>query len=90
MLAALRTGDARRLAPLLANDLQAAALRLKPFGGRRTPALNAGALGALVSGSGPTCAFLAEDESAAVNPAAALPGSGGAAWSGGALDRWQA
>ena len=77
MLAALRTGDARRLAPLLANDLQAAALRLKPALRRTLEAgLDAGALGALVSGSGPTCAFLAEDESAAVNLAAALPGSG--------------
>ena len=77
MLAALRTGDARRLAPLLFNDLQAAALRLKPAL-RRTleSGLDAGALGALVSGSGPTCAFLAEDETAAVNLAAALPGSG--------------
>ena len=77
MLAALRTGDARRLAPLLANDLQAAALRLKPALSRTLEAgLDAGALGALVSGSGPTCAFLAEDESAAVKLAAALPGSG--------------
>lgn len=77
LLAALRTGDARRLAPLLANDLQAAAIRLKPALRRTLEAgLDAGALGALVSGSGPTCAFLAEDENAAVNLAAALPGSG--------------
>jgi 4-diphosphocytidyl-2-C-methyl-D-erythritol kinase len=77
LLAALRTGDARRLAPLLSNDLQAAALRLKPALRRTLEAgLDAGALGALVSGSGPTCAFLAADETAAVSLAAALPGSG--------------
>ncbi len=77
MLAALRTGEARRLAPLLSNDLQAAALRLKPTLRRTLEAgLDAGALGALVSGSGPTCAFLAEDEAAAVSLAAALPGTG--------------
>jgi 4-diphosphocytidyl-2-C-methyl-D-erythritol kinase len=77
LLAALRTGDARRLAPLLSNDLQAAALRLKPALRRTLEAgLDAGALGALVSGSGPTCAFLAADENAAVHIAASLPGSG--------------
>jgi 4-diphosphocytidyl-2-C-methyl-D-erythritol kinase len=77
LLAALRTGDARRLAPLLSNDLQAAALRLKPALRRTLEAgLDAGALGALVSGSGPTCAFLVADETAAVRVAAALPGSG--------------
>lgn len=77
LLAALRTGDARRLAPLLSNDLQAPALRLRPMLRRTIEAgLDAGALGALVSGSGPTCAFLTIDENAAVKLAAALPGSG--------------
>jgi 4-diphosphocytidyl-2-C-methyl-D-erythritol kinase len=77
LLAALRTGDPRRLAPLLSNDLQAAALKLKPALRRTLEAgLDAGALGALVSGSGPTCAFLAADDDAAVNIAATLPGSG--------------
>jgi 4-diphosphocytidyl-2-C-methyl-D-erythritol kinase len=33
-------------------------------------------LAAIVSGSGPTCAFLAVDEAAAINLAAALPASG--------------
>ncbi|HEX7106410.1 MAG TPA: 4-(cytidine 5'-diphospho)-2-C-methyl-D-erythritol kinase [Acidothermaceae bacterium] len=77
LLAALRTGDARRLAPLLSNDLQAAALRLKPALRRSLEAgRDAGALAAIVSGSGPTCAFLAVDEAAAINLAAALPASG--------------
>jgi 4-diphosphocytidyl-2-C-methyl-D-erythritol kinase len=35
-----------------------------------------GALGSLVSGSGPTCAFLARDESHQVNLASALAGAG--------------
>lgn len=77
LLAALRIGDARRLAPLLSNDLQAPALHLKPAL-RRT--LEAGrdsrALGAIVSGSGPTCAFLAAGEPEAISLVAALSGSG--------------
>lgn len=77
LLAALRTGDARRLGPLLSNDLQAPALHLKPAL-RRT--LEAGrdrrALGAIVSGSGPTCAFLAAGEPEAVALVASLAGSG--------------
>jgi len=77
LLSALRTGDARRLAPWLSNDLQAAALQLKP-GLRRTleAGRDANALAALVSGSGPTCAFLAAGEADAVALVAALSGSG--------------
>jgi 4-diphosphocytidyl-2-C-methyl-D-erythritol kinase len=61
LMTALATGDAKGLGGALANDLQPAALLLKPAL-RRTLAAgrDLGALGALVSGSGPTCAFLAE------------------------------
>ena len=77
LLAALRTGDARRLAPLLSNDLQLPALHLKPALRRTLEAgRDAHALGAVVSGSGPTCAFLAGGEPEAVALVAALSGSG--------------
>lgn len=61
VLHALRAGDARMLAEVLHNDLQAPALRMRPdlaevleFGETN------GALAGIVSGSGPTLAFLAE------------------------------
>ena len=59
LLAALSSGDPHALAPLLGNDLQPAALSLMP-GLRRTlrAGVEAGALAGIVSGSGPTCAFL--------------------------------
>jgi len=77
LLAALRAGDARRLAPLLSNDLQAPALRLRPALRRTLEAgRDARALGAVVSGSGPTCAFLVAGESEAIAVTAALSGSG--------------
>ena len=59
VLAALASGDPADLAPLLGNDLQPAALSLDP-GLRRTlrAGAEAGALAGIVSGSGPTCAFL--------------------------------
>ncbi|MET9796779.1 4-(cytidine 5'-diphospho)-2-C-methyl-D-erythritol kinase [Nocardiopsis alba] len=56
---ALATGDAEALGRALSNDLQPAALSLLPELERTLAAGSAaGALGALVSGSGPTCAFL--------------------------------
>ncbi|HSK27102.1 MAG TPA: 4-(cytidine 5'-diphospho)-2-C-methyl-D-erythritol kinase [Jiangellales bacterium] len=63
LLAALRAGDAEALGQALANDLQDAACRLRP-GLRDTleEGRGLGALGALVSGSGPSCVFLARDE----------------------------
>jgi 4-diphosphocytidyl-2-C-methyl-D-erythritol kinase len=77
LLSALRSGDPRRLAPMLHNDLQTAALRLRPAL-RRT--LDAGhdahAIGAIVSGSGPTCAFLVDDEEHAASVLARLSASG--------------
>ncbi|MGW0661198.1 4-(cytidine 5'-diphospho)-2-C-methyl-D-erythritol kinase [Streptodolium elevatio] len=77
LIAALRAGDAAALGASMANDLQEAALSLRPAL-RATLAAGtaAGALGALVSGSGPTCAFLAADEVGAHAVARALEASG--------------
>ncbi|WP_084392825.1 4-(cytidine 5'-diphospho)-2-C-methyl-D-erythritol kinase [Nocardiopsis listeri] len=56
---ALADGDAVALGRSLSNDLEPAALSLLPELERTlTAGRGAGALGALVSGSGPTCAFL--------------------------------
>ena len=77
LMAALRSGDPASVGPLLSNDLQPAAVSLRPDL-RRT--LNAGqehgALGAMVSGSGPTCAFLAANAAHARELAVALTGAG--------------
>lgn len=77
LMAALRSGDPARVGPLLSNDLQPAALSLEP-GLRRTLTAGRenGALGAIVSGSGPTCAFLASDAARARELAVALTGAG--------------
>lgn len=77
LMSALRTGDAVGLGQALSNDLQPAALSLRPalrmtLGAGREH----GALGALVSGSGPTCAFLARDEEHSIDLAVALSGAG--------------
>lgn len=73
LLAALRAGDVEKLGAALSNDLQPAALRLRPELG---PALDAGrensAHGAVVSGSGPSCLFLCEGQAHAVQVAGAL------------------
>jgi 4-diphosphocytidyl-2-C-methyl-D-erythritol kinase len=64
------------LLPVLANDLQPAALALRPELGAVLGSLRgAGALGALVSGSGPTCFGLFEDRAAAENVAAKIEGA---------------
>ncbi len=77
LLRALAAGDVERTAELLHNDLQPAALSLQP-GLRRTlsAGVDAGALSGIVSGSGPTCAFLCADEESAVGVAAELAGRG--------------
>lgn len=77
LLAALRGADPRQLAAALGNDLQPAALSLRPQlrQGLRAGA-EAGALAGIVSGSGPTCAFLARDADHAVRLAATLSGAG--------------
>ncbi|QCX77128.1 4-diphosphocytidyl-2-C-methyl-D-erythritol kinase [Streptomyces sp. YIM 121038] len=77
LLEALRTGDATALAAALSNDLQAAALSLFPaLADTLAAGTAAGALAALVSGSGPTTAFLVKDADAAEQVAAALRASG--------------
>jgi 4-diphosphocytidyl-2-C-methyl-D-erythritol kinase len=77
VIAALRSGPASALAATLDNDLQAPALRLRPELRRALKATGeAGARAALLSGSGPTVAALAEDEDAAVKLAATLAGLG--------------
>ncbi len=77
LLAALRSGDPAAVGPLLSNDLQPAAISLLP---RLRQALAVGrehgALGAIVSGSGPTCAYLARDGAHARDLAVALTGAG--------------
>jgi 4-diphosphocytidyl-2-C-methyl-D-erythritol kinase len=77
LIAALRSGDPAEVGPLLSNDLQSAAISLRPEL-RRTLAAGRelGALSAMVSGSGPTCAFLAKNRRHARDLAAALAGAG--------------
>ncbi|MDQ3762144.1 MAG: 4-(cytidine 5'-diphospho)-2-C-methyl-D-erythritol kinase, partial [Actinomycetota bacterium] len=77
LLEALASGDPRQLALLLGNDLQAAAVSLRPALRRTLRAgVDAGALAGMVSGSGPTCAFLCANADAAVRVAAELAGAG--------------
>lgn len=77
LLDALRTGDVTALADALANDLQPAALSLRPsLADTLAAGTAAGALAALVSGSGPTTAFLAKDPDTAARLARALLASG--------------
>ena len=62
VLKALRAGDVDALAGLVRNDLEPAAIVLRPaLAARRDAMLEAGALAALVSGSGPTMLGLARD-----------------------------
>ena len=77
VLAALASGDPGALAPLLGNDLQPASLSLDP-GLRRTlrAGTEAGALAGIVTGSGPTCAFLCASASSAVDIGSGLAGAG--------------
>ncbi|MCK1796827.1 4-(cytidine 5'-diphospho)-2-C-methyl-D-erythritol kinase [Streptomyces sp. XM4193] len=77
LLAALRRGDAEQLAACLANDLEPAALSLRPELSRTLETgRSAGAAAALVSGSGPTCAFLATSAQTAEDVAGALREAG--------------
>ncbi|MFF0217463.1 4-(cytidine 5'-diphospho)-2-C-methyl-D-erythritol kinase [Streptomyces vinaceus] len=77
LLAALASGDPAALAATLANDLQPAALSLRPqLAATLEAGTSAGALATLVSGSGPTTAFLVRDEESALKVAAALEASG--------------
>jgi 4-diphosphocytidyl-2-C-methyl-D-erythritol kinase len=77
VLSALRSGDPAALGRALTNDLQPAAIALRPALARTLEAgRDLGAVGALVSGSGPTCVFLAADDEDATRLAAALAGAG--------------
>jgi 4-diphosphocytidyl-2-C-methyl-D-erythritol kinase len=77
LMAALRSGDCYEVGRELYNDLQDAAIRLRPALSRTLElGEELGALGSLVSGSGPTCVFLAADEDHAVDLAVGLSSSG--------------
>ncbi|MFR9790741.1 4-(cytidine 5'-diphospho)-2-C-methyl-D-erythritol kinase [Streptomyces sp. MB22_4] len=77
LLDALAKGDADALAAAVTNDLQPAALSLFPeLSATLAAGRDAGALASLVSGSGPTTAFLARDAGAAEKVARALRDSG--------------
>ena len=68
LLQALRGGDPVLLADYLVNDLQVAALHLQPeLGATLEFGESHGALAGIVSGSGPTTAFLMPDSTAAVD-----------------------
>src|SRR5206468_3633994 len=77
VLSALRAGDAVALGHSLANDLQPAALALRPQLAR---VLDAGreldAIAGVVSGSGPTVALLARSAPESVRIASTLGGLG--------------
>ncbi|MFF9124278.1 4-(cytidine 5'-diphospho)-2-C-methyl-D-erythritol kinase [Streptomyces sp. NPDC014889] len=77
LLAALEKGDTAALAAALSNDLQPAALSLRPsLADTLAAGRAAGALAGLVSGSGPTTAFLVADAESAETVAEALRASG--------------
>ncbi|MFE8948147.1 4-(cytidine 5'-diphospho)-2-C-methyl-D-erythritol kinase [Streptomyces sp. NPDC007856] len=77
LLEALAKGDVEALAASVSNDLQPAALSLFPeLADTLEAGRGAGAPAALVSGSGPTTAFLARDAGSAEKVAAGLRASG--------------
>jgi 4-diphosphocytidyl-2-C-methyl-D-erythritol kinase len=77
LMTALRTGHVENLGAALSNDLQEPAIALFPALRKTLDAgLEAGAVGALVSGSGPTCYFLARDAAHAADLAVSLSGAG--------------
>ncbi|TQJ20258.1 4-diphosphocytidyl-2-C-methyl-D-erythritol kinase [Micromonospora sp. A202] len=77
LLGALRQRDPRVLARTLGNDLQDAALAMRPALADTLKAGEAaGALTGIVSGSGPTCVFLTADAADAERIAAELNGAG--------------
>ncbi|MBO9577282.1 MAG: 4-(cytidine 5'-diphospho)-2-C-methyl-D-erythritol kinase [Microbacteriaceae bacterium] len=77
VLQALRAGDPVMLADSMQNDLQPAALQLAPdLVDLLTLGESAEALAGIVSGSGPTIAFLAADQDAAIGLQVALSASG--------------
>jgi len=77
LMGALRQRDPAVLGAALGNDLQPAALALRPeLAAVLAAGRDAGALAGLVSGSGPTCVFLASDAGHAGRLAAAIDAAG--------------
>lgn len=77
LMSALRAGDPIALAPVLDNDLQPDAIGLRPdIGEVIEAAMGFGALAAIVSGSGPTVAVLADSTEGAIDLAVSLTASG--------------
>jgi 4-diphosphocytidyl-2-C-methyl-D-erythritol kinase len=77
IMQAVRAGDPVLLGKALHNDLQPAAVSLRPALAQVLEVgEDFGALGGIVSGSGPTCAFVARDEEHALDLAVALSASG--------------
>ncbi len=73
LMAALRQKDPEVLAAALGNDMEAAAISLRPELARTLETgMQAGALAAMISGSGPTCIYLAADAGHADYVAAAI------------------
>lgn len=77
LLAALADGDVEKVARALVNDLEPAAESLAPaLRATLAAGRDRGALAGIVSGSGPTCAFLCPDADAAAQLAAELTADG--------------
>jgi 4-diphosphocytidyl-2-C-methyl-D-erythritol kinase len=77
LLSALAAGDAAGIGAAMTNDLEPVALVARPDLSRvLETARAAGAAGALVSGSGPTCAVLAHDADSADRLAVAMRAAG--------------
>jgi len=77
LMTALRQRNPAVLGAALGNDLQAAALSLRPeLADVLKAGYAAGAIAGLVSGSGPTCVFLTTDAAHAERVADGLSGAG--------------
>ncbi len=73
LMTALRSGDATALGAALHNDLEPAAFSLRPdLKELRDAGVEFGALGGIVSGSGPTVAFLTETHEGALDLSVSL------------------
>lgn len=77
LMEALLAGSPEKVGVALSNDLQSAAISLRPeLDMLLEVGRDSGALGAMVSGSGPTVAFLVAGEEAALDLAVSLSASG--------------
>jgi 4-diphosphocytidyl-2-C-methyl-D-erythritol kinase len=73
LMAALRSGEPKALGAALHNDLEVAAFSLRPeLQDLRDAGVEYGALGGIVSGSGPTVAFLTESHEASLDLSVSL------------------